>query len=161
MSVGDVQSLLRVADEIHPGLPESDYVFAERVKLFPEGCFVLVEVGNESDEICGYAISHPIRHRQPPALDSLLGGIPPDADRYYIHDLAILPKFRGGGLAAECISQLFEVAKRYPSTCLVSVYGTAPFWGRFGFAAEPVDEALLGKLREYGADAAYLSRRNI
>jgi GNAT superfamily N-acetyltransferase len=131
------------------------------VNLFPEGCLVLVEEGDESDNICGYAISHPIRQRQPPALDSLLGEIPSDADQYYIHDLAILPKFRGGGLAAECIRKLFEVARRYPTTCLVSVYGTTPFWGRFGFVAEPVDEALSEKLCEYGADAAYLSRRNI
>jgi hypothetical protein len=76
MSVSDIEGLLRVANEIHPNLPESDYVFTERVKLFPEGCLVLVE----GDEVCGYAISYPIRHRQPPALDSLLGEIAPDAD---------------------------------------------------------------------------------
>lgn len=156
MSVSDIEGLRRVGDEIHPDLPESDYVFTERVKLFPEGCLVLVEC----DKVCGYAISHPIRHRQPPALDSLLGEIAPDADQYYIHDLAILPRFRGRGLAAECISKLSAVAKRYPTTCLVSAYGTAPFWGRFGFVPEPVDAVLSEKLREYGADATYLSRQN-
>lgn len=156
MSVGDVNGLLRVADEVHPDLPESDLVFAERVKLFPDGCLVLVE-GNE---VCGYAISHPIRHRQPPALDSLLKEIAPDADQYYIHDLAILPKFRGRGLAAECVRKLLTVAERYPTTCLVSVYGTAPFWGRFGFVAEKVDTILSEKLLNYGDDATYLSRQN-
>lgn len=156
ISVSDIEGLLRVADEIHPDLPESDYVFTERVKLFPEGCLVLVE----GDEVCGYVISHPICHRQPPALDSLLGEIAPDADQYYIHDLAILPRFRGRGLAAECIGKLFAVAKRYPTTCLVSVYDTVPFWGRFGFVPEPVDAVLSEKLRDYGANATYLSRQN-
>lgn len=156
MSVSDIEGLLRVADEIHPDLPESDYVYAERMKLFPGGCLVLVE----GEEVCGYAISHPIRHRQPPVLDSLLGEIAPDADQYYIHDLAILPRLRGSGLAAECMDRLFAVAERYRTTCLVSVYGTAPFWGRFGFVPEPVDAILSEKLRDYGADAIYLSRQN-
>jgi hypothetical protein len=52
------------------------------------------------------------------------------------------------------------VAKRYPTACLVSVYGTAPFWKRFGFVAGPVDEVLAEKLRGYGEDAAYLERQN-
>ena len=155
LTLDDIEGLLRVADQVHPDLPESDYVFAERVKLFPQGCLALVEDG----EVCGYAISHPIRNRQPPNLDSLLGEIAPDADQYYIHDVAVLPRFRGQGFAAEAIKKLLEIAKHYPTTCLVSVYGTAPFWGRFGFTPEPVNSALAEKLRNYGDDATYLSRR--
>ncbi|KAK4141304.1 putative gcn5-related n-acetyltransferase [Dichotomopilus funicola] len=132
MTIEDVPDLLRVADQVHPGLPESGNVFGERVKLFPEGCLILAN----QDKVYGYAISHPIRQRQPPALDTLLGGIAPDAD------------------------QLLEVAGRYPTACLVSVYGTAPFWSRFGFEPEQVDLALLEKLRNYGDDAVYLSRRS-
>ena len=154
MSVGDAADLVRIADEVHPDLPEGQQVFAERAALFPEGCLVLVE----GSEIGGYAISHPIRRRQPPALDSLLGEIDPEADQYYIHDVAILPRFRGHGLAAECVWKLLEVAKRYPTTGLVSVYGTWPFWARFGFVGEPVDEGLAEKLRGYGEDAAFMSR---
>ncbi|SPN99493.1 related to Acid phosphatase [Cephalotrichum gorgonifer] len=156
MSAGDIAGLVDVANGIHPDLPESDYVFAERLKLFPEGCKIL----KQGDEVCGYAISHPICYHHPPALDSLLGEIAPDADQYYIHDIAILPRFRRRGLAGKCISTLLTVARRYPTTCLVSVYETVPFWARFGFVAEPVDEVLLEKLREYGEDAKYLTRSN-
>jgi GNAT superfamily N-acetyltransferase len=156
MVASDVEAVVRVADEIHPDLPEGGHVFTERVKLFPEGCFVLVE----GDEICGYAISHPICHRQPPALNSLLREIAPDANQYYIHDIALMPRLRGRGMAAECIRKLFAVAKRYPTICLVSVYGTTPFWGRFGFVPEPIDAILAEKLRSYGEDATYLSRQN-
>ena len=159
-SLNDIESLVRVADKIHPDLPESDQVFAERVKLFPEGCLALVE--GERDELLGYVISHPIRHRQPPALDSLLGEIASDADQYYIHDLAILPQFRRRGLAQECINKLFAIARRYsyPTTSLVSVYNTAPFWGRFGFVPVEIGEGFERKLLDYGDDATYLERHN-
>jgi ribosomal protein S18 acetylase RimI-like enzyme len=156
MTVDDVKSVMRVGDEGHPDLPESKAVFEERLKLFPEGCFVLVE----DDEIRGYAISHPIRRHQPPALDSLLGEIAADADHYYIHDVAILPGSRGRGLAAECIGRLLVIAKPYSAACLVSVYGTSTFWSRFGFVAAPVDETLSTKLLDYGPDAIFMTRQD-
>ena len=158
MSLSDIDSLTRVATEIHPDLPESDQIFAERVKLFPEGCLALVE--GESVELSGYVISHPIRRRQPPALDSFLTEIASDADQYYIHDLAILPRARGRGLAQECIEKIFAIAKRYPTTSLVSVYGTASFWGRYGFVQVEIDKGLEKKLLAYGDDVMYLEREN-
>ena len=160
MSIDDIESLVRVAEKIHPDLPESDQVFAERVKLFPEGCLALRE--GQSGELFGYVISHPIRRSHPPALDSLLGEIASNADQYYIHDLAILPQYRGSGRAQECIQKLFAVAKRhkYPTTSLVSVYGTTSFWTRFGFMPHEIDEGLQKKLLGYGDDATYLERKN-
>jgi len=156
MTVSDIQGVLRVAGKVHPDLPESDTIFIERVKLFQEGSLVLVE----NDEVCGYVISHPIRNRQPPVLDSLLGEIPLDADQYYIHDLAILPEMRGQGLTVVCMDKILAIGNRYPTACLVSVYGTTAFWRRFGFVAGLVDEAMAGKLRGYGEDAVYLERQN-
>ena len=157
LAINQIGSLIRVAEKIHPGLPESDEVFAERIKHFPEGCLALIE-GDKGDQLYGYAISHPIRFRQPPALDSLLGEIVPDANQYYIHDLAILPEVRGRGLAQECIEKLLNLGKRYKTTCLVSVYGTTPFWGRFGFVPVEMEK---NKLLDNGADAAYLERRDM
>ncbi|KAL4934483.1 GNAT family N-acetyltransferase [Aspergillus undulatus] len=159
LTTNDIEGLMRVADAIHPGLPESAAVFVERIQLYPEGCLALE---TEDGQICGYAISHPIREHQPPVLDTLLWEISPDADAYYIHDVAILPGLRGRRLSEEGIGRLFEVAKRsgYPVTCLVSVYGTERFWARFGFRPENVGEDLRGKLRGYGDDAVFLSRSN-
>lgn len=159
MTVSDIPGLLRVADEVHPDLPESAEMFTERVKLFPEGCLILTDADGE---ICGYTISHPIQYHRPPALDSLLGEINPEVNQYYIHDLAILPKLRGHGFAAEGVKRLLKVAERLPSTCLISVYGTSPFWARFGFTIEPIDDdaVLSEKLRDYGDDATYMSRQN-
>ncbi|KAL4913617.1 acyl-CoA N-acyltransferase [Aspergillus aurantiobrunneus] len=153
LTTSDIGPVMRVGDAVHPGLPESAQVFAKRLKLYLEGCLALEEDG----QVCGYAISHPIRKYQSPALDSLLGEIPSDADCYYIHDVVILPALRGRGLAACCIAGLLEVAQRFSVACLVSVYGTEPFWARFGFVREPVGEDLREKLREYGEDAVFLS----
>ncbi|KAH7304237.1 acyl-CoA N-acyltransferase [Stachybotrys elegans] len=151
----DIEGLVKVADNVHPDLPESDDVFQERIILFPEGCLILT---GDDGEVCGYAISHPIRHEEPPSLDKLLREIPPEANQYYIHDLAILPKMRGKGLAAEALRILLQVAEAYPSACLISVYGTTSFWSKFGFTAEPISDALTKKLEEYGEDATFMSR---
>ncbi|KAL8369243.1 hypothetical protein RB599_004614 [Gaeumannomyces hyphopodioides] len=155
---GDIPGILLVANEVHPGLPERDAVYEERLRLFPKGCLVL---SDGEGGINGYAVSHPIRRGQPPALDSLLGSIAPSADQFYIHDLAILHAWRGRGFAALCVDKLLALGKRYTTTCLISVYNTGAFWGRFGFLPEPVDAALGEKLLEYGAAATYLLRENI
>lgn len=159
LTAADIASLMHVADTVHPGLPESASIFAERVALYPEGCLALV---NDRDQLCGYAISHPIKNQQPPALDSLLGKIPSDADTYYIHDIAISPEYQGSGLAAAGIRRLLDLAgaKGFQGTCLVSVYGTEGFWARFGFKGLEVEEALREKLKGYGEDAVYLARVN-
>ena len=155
----NIRNLSQIADNLHPDLPEREQVFAERLKLFPDGCLALV--GAEGGEICGYVISHPILRAQPPALDSLLGKIASDADQYYIHDLVIVPELRGHGFTWGCISKILTtVAKRHRTTSLVSVYGTTSFWGRFGFVPEEVGEAMKKKLLEYGDDATYLERKN-
>lgn len=156
MTADDIPQVVQVADQIHPDLPESDFVFAERVKLFPEGCLILAR----GFSVLGYAVSHPIRHAQPPALDSLLGEIASDADQYYIHDVVILPELRGQGHAGTAIRRLLDVGDRFASTCLVSVYGTGPFWRRVGFREEEVDDALREKLWNYGDDAVFMSRKN-
>lgn len=156
MTESDLDGVIAAANEVHRDLPENDSVFRERLKLFPEGCLVLAR----GDQVCGYAFSHPIRNGQPPALSTELGEIPHDADQYYIHDLVVLPGSRGRGAAAQCIEKILTIANRYPTCCLVSVYGTGPFWNRFGFVPEPVNGELEQKLLTFGADAAYLVRRN-
>ena len=158
LAADDVDSLIQIADAIHPGLPEAREIFLERLKLFPQGCLALVD--DESAALGGYAISHPIQHRRPPALDSQLGQIAVEADQYYIHDLAILPTLRGQKLAQGAVALLLTVAEQYASTCLVSVYGTAKFWSQFGFVAVDIDEELRSKIAVYGADAVYLERQS-
>ncbi|KAH7382393.1 hypothetical protein DE146DRAFT_748665 [Phaeosphaeria sp. MPI-PUGE-AT-0046c] len=158
LELRDIEALVSIADTIHPGLPERTEVFAERVILFPAGCLALVD--DQSDKLYGYAISLPIAYRQPPALDVLLGRLPTEADQYYIHDVAILPEHQGKGYARCCVETLLVIADGYATTSLVSVYGTAPFWQRYGFMRVEPDGELVTKLLNYGEDAVFLERRN-
>lgn len=158
LTTGDIEQVSRITKLIHHDLPERDEVFAERIKLYPEGCLALV--ASHGSDFYGYAISHPIRRSHPPALDTLLGEIAPDADQYYIHDVAILPEARGSGLAQAGIAKLFAVAAQYPTSCLISVYGTTTFWSKFGFAPGKTDETMKKKLLEYGEEATYMERNN-
>lgn len=156
MTANDIETLLRIADQVHPELPENDAVFRERLRLFPQGCLSLIVDG----EMGGYILSHPIQRDQPPALDSLLGDIDPKSDQYYIHDVAVLERFRGRGLAADGVRTLLALAEGYSTTCLVSVYGTPPFWSRFSFDMVQPNEAMAQKLSAYGSDAVYMIRQN-
>lgn len=153
MRAADLPEVMAVADAVHLGLPEDQAVFAERMALYPEGCLVLQM---PDGEIAGYAISHPIVAGQPPQLNSFLGEIGAEAGEYYIHDVALLPKLRGSGLAKVAILKLLQQARGFDRVALVSVYGTADFWGRFGFAKSPRD--MSAKLAAYGADAVYMTR---
>ncbi|EMD92979.1 hypothetical protein COCC4DRAFT_139693 [Bipolaris maydis ATCC 48331] len=160
LSPTNLPNLSRIAATIHPGLAERDTVFSERITLFPAGCLGLFD--EKSNTLYGYLISHPIRHQEPPELDSLLGEIAPDADQYYIHDLAILPGARGSGLAQKGVEKVLStVAQVYKTSSLVSVYGTTSFWGKFGFEKPDVVSAKLSeKLLGYGDGAVYLERKN-
>ncbi|KAK4142720.1 acyl-CoA N-acyltransferase [Dichotomopilus funicola] len=163
MTEADIPGVMRVADEIHRDLPEDECVFRERLHLFPQGCMVLAssEPGRAEAEqiIGGYVISFPIRRGKPPALNEMLGGgwITDDADQYYLHDLAIQPSFRGRGAATEVLGRVLEVARQWTSVCLISVYGTVPFWQRFGFVpVEREDGAMQEKLNGYGPGATFM-----
>jgi predicted N-acetyltransferase YhbS len=156
MTENHIPGVMRVADEIHPELLEHEPAFRERLSLFPKGCMVLVD----GEEVGGYVVSFPVRHGKLPALNAVLGEIPQDADQYYLHDIAVLPALRGQGVAGDAIRQILELAKQYPTTCLISVYGTVPYWHRFGFVRGPVDAAMEEKLRGYGPGATYLIHQN-
>jgi GNAT superfamily N-acetyltransferase len=142
-----------LADRVHPGLPERVEVFADRLAAFPGGSRVLVSGG----AVAGYAVSHPAQLFEPPPLDHLLGAVGPEADSYYIHDVVVAPELRGQGLARLGVEAVLA-AVPYPTTALVSVYGTMSFWAGFGFIDES-DALLAGKLAPYGADARYMVRR--
>ena len=142
-----------LAEVVHPGLPESPAMFAERLRLYPQGCRVLAR---PQGPVLGYAISLPILPFSPPPLNSLLGEIPSAARQYYIHDMVLDPALRGGGYARPVIESLLEHAADYDSIALVSVYRTAAFWARFGFTVSPRDMA--AQLAPYGEGAVFMTR---
>ncbi len=149
----DVPAISHVAAVGHPGLPERDAVFEERIRLSPDGCFVLADGAH----VLGYILSHRWRRGAPPDLDTLLGVIPTDADCWYLHDIALLPAARGSGAAKAIAAQLETQARAagLSAMALVAVGDAAPLWRKLGYA----DACLpTGKLARYGEGAAYMEK---
>lgn len=153
MEEGDLGAVQDVSGAVHPELPESDAVLLERLRLYPDGCHVLA---SKEGSIGGYVISHPIRPYEPPVLDRLLGALPLDATQYYIHDIALDPRLRGGGQARLIIEHLLAHATSFDSMALISVYGTAPFWSKFGFG--PSERKMDRAIAAYGPGAVFMVR---
>ena len=119
---------MEIAARVHPDHPERQEVFANRLDLFADGCLFA--------DGAGYLIAHPGRMDTPPPLDSLLDGLPAAPDCLYLHDLALLPEWRGRGLAGQAVAMMVVLAKRVelPRLALVAVGNSAAFWVSRGFA---------------------------
>lgn len=156
MRIADIPAVSRIAAVVHPLYPEGDAVFAERLRLYPAGSRVLID---EDGAVQGYVVSHPWNHGVIPALDSLLGALPPAADSYYIHDIALLPQARGRSAAQEAITILAEHAARgrFATMSIVAIAGTQAFWERQGFRVVDLP-TLTAKLASYDSSARYMSR---
>lgn len=151
----DLDAISAIAARIHPDLPERPDVLAEKMRLYPDGCRVLIA----GDEIAGYGLAHPwMLHRIPP-LNGFLDRLPDAADCLYVHDVAVLPDARGGAARAY-VAEIEQLARGsgIATLALVSVYDTRGFWERLGFGPITTDAALRNKLASYGASATYMLR---
>lgn len=151
----DLPAISAIAARIHPDLPESPDVFAEKMRLCPEGCRVLVA----DDGIAGYGLAHPWKQHRIPPLDGFLERLPDDADCLYVHDVAVLPDRRGGAARAY-VATIEDLARSIgiATLALVSVYATRPLWERLGFRPVTAKAELRAKLASYGEGATYMLR---
>jgi GNAT superfamily N-acetyltransferase len=151
----DLPAISKIAAQIHPDLPERPEVLAEKMRLYPYGCRVIVA----DDGIVGYGLAHPwMQHRIPP-LDGFLEQLPGDADCLYLHDIAVLPDFRGGVVRDYVVAtEQLARASGIATLALVSVYATRPLWERLGFRPVTADAELRVKLATYGDSATYMLR---
>ena len=155
MREGDLPAVIAIAALVHPAYPEEDAVFAERLRLDPEGCRVL-DLGGRA---AGYAIGHPWVFGRPPGLSVRLGALPSAPAVLHLHDIAVLPAARGAGAASRLLGEWVELAHAAGLTglSLVAVGDAATFWARRGFAVVegPRPEQTP---RGYGANARYMVR---
>ncbi|MFC0283122.1 GNAT family N-acetyltransferase [Camelimonas abortus] len=158
MAAADLPGVLALAEAVHPDYPEDAAVFAERLRLFPEGCLTLETQAG----LAGYLVAHPWTAGRPPALNSLLGALPARPQLYYLHDLALAPAARGSGAAPAAVALAAQTAARLGlgRMALVAVGGADGFWRRCGFApaAEP---ALQEAARRYDPHALYMTRETV
>ncbi|EKS42431.1 hypothetical protein HMPREF9696_00596 [Afipia clevelandensis ATCC 49720] len=155
MTAVDLPAVNALAARIHPEYPEDPAVFAERLRLYPDGCRVF----ERGDGIEAYVVSHPWQRTEPPALNSLLGELPAIPSAYYIHDLALTPDVRGSGAASEIVAWLGAHARAsgFSGMSLIAVNSSSGFWQRQGFEVTR-NPQLDAKLRSYGDDAVYMTR---
>lgn len=157
MTAADIDAVLAVADVVHPAFPEDRAVLAERFALHPEGCFVLRSGdGPNESAVIGYTLTHPWAADTVPPLNTLLGRLP-EAQVYYIHDLALLPAARGlrAGSAAVRLYETRARALGLSHMALVAVNNSGGFWRAQGFEQAHSPE-WAEKLASYGTDAAYM-----
>lgn len=152
----DLAHVSTIAAGVHPGFPEDDAVFEERLHLCPDGCWLLAADGY----VAGYVFSHPVLLGSVPPLNSLLGRLAPDADSFYIHDLALLPVARGSGAAPRIIEKLVNHAtvNQFATMSLVAVNSSQRFWEKRGFVLSDRPD-LAAKLRTYEDAARFMIRK--
>ncbi|MEA1650554.1 GNAT family N-acetyltransferase [Nitrospirillum sp. BR 11164] len=154
MTVADLAPAFTLACAIHVDFFEALEVMADKLATYPAGCLTL----EASDgRLSGYAVSHPYARARVPKLNHLLGGLPADADIYYIHDIAIDTAARGRGNAEAVVDLLAAHARHvgFREIRLLSVNNSEAFWRRRGFSVvedEHVD------VSSYGLDAIYMRR---
>jgi ribosomal protein S18 acetylase RimI-like enzyme len=152
LTPGDLARVSGLADHIHRSHLEDREVFANRLRFYPAGCWVLAE----EREVAGYVISHPWVLHSPPPLNTLLPLERRDFDTYYLHDIAIAADLRRQGWARKVtLSLLRHGARTFATASMVSVNATGPLWRRFGFEIVESD-ALRPKLASYGIGARYM-----
>jgi len=121
MEHSDLDAVIKIADVVWGSkYYESRDVFRQKLKYYPQGCWMY-----NSD---AYIFSHPGILDAPPGLNKSLSINTPNC--YHIHDIALLPRLRGLGIAHRIIEQLLH--KLEPIT-LVAVDGTQEYWESFGF----------------------------
>lgn len=155
MHANDIAGVLAVAGIVHPDFFEEEAVFSDRLTLYPAGCFAYAD----NTEIFGYGISHPWKLDTVPELNSVLEQLPDDSSTYYIHDIALLPEVRSGGVASRVISLMAAQAEAdgFATMALVAVNNSGGFWEKKGFVSRDLP-ALEGKLKSYSMDARYMVR---
>lgn len=155
MTTADLEAVRAIAERMHIAYPEDAAVFAERLSLYPDGCYVLDAAGS----IVGYLIGHPWHERNPPKLNTLLGAIPERATAYYIHDVAIVPEHQKARKAREIVTASISRAHAagFATVSLVAVSGSASFWQRFNFQRVDVPD-IAAELASYDDDACLMVR---
>lgn len=157
MRADDLEAVVEIARLSFPDHFEDRACFQNRLALYPRGCFVLAAA---EGAVRGYLIAYPWRADAAPPLNTVIEGLPAEAEVIYLHDLALHPEGRGGGATTEIVERLAEQAAEdgWPAIALVAVNDAARFWARHGFEVR-TPTGMARKLASYGADARYMVRR--
>lgn len=146
-TVMDIQS-----SAYHPFFQEDRFVFEDRLRNFPDGCWI-AEVDGYS---AGYLFSHPCQLNAPPNLNSAIESLPKKPDCYFIHDVAINPEFRGMGIGRNLADKAKQLAieNSFKDMALISVQNSEKFWNKMGFKrVEDLSKEMAEKVESYKTES--------
>jgi len=129
MLLDDLPSVFNIAMNVWAKYGETFTIYENKFLTAPQGCYVYTINKN----IIGYLISHPWNILYPPpALNTPL--IKLEENCWFIHDIVILPEYRGAGVGDEIIKKILHDNS---IVTLVAVddenIKTENFWMRYGF----------------------------
>jgi len=151
MRAHDLPAVTAISAAVHGAYAEPQAVYAERLSLYPAGCFVW----GYGARVEGLLVTHPWRGSTPPALGAMLGSLPAQPDRYYLHDIALAETARGSGAGRAALDRVDALTRDagLAWVTLVAVNGADRYWAANGFSHVPGDDA------GYGAGSFAMRRR--
>lgn len=128
MLLDDLPSVFNIAMDVWAEYGETFAIYYNKFLTAPQGCYVYTVNNN----IKGYVISHPWNILYPPPLNTPL--IKVEENCWFIHDIVVLPEYRGTGVGDEIIQKILH------DNSIVSLVAvndeatkTKDFWMRYGF----------------------------
>ncbi|GAK54772.1 GCN5-related N-acetyltransferase [Candidatus Vecturithrix granuli] len=155
MQEADLDAVLAIqAQAYRPYFHEARTCFAEKLRLYPQGCWVAWDDMRPA----AYLVSHSWSQDQIVALHAPLQQLPQHPDCYYIHDLSVSPAFHGKGLGRIMVEKAKECALNIglKTILLVAVQGSQSFWSKFGFQSLQPPSATIKKMLDSYQDACLM-----
>lgn len=157
MRLDDLPAVLAVQAACYPPpMQEPAATVLARCKAAPGSCLVAVDHAG----VCAYLFGYRSRLGVVTPLGAAFEAMP-DADAFYLHDLAVAPRGKGRGLGRALVAQAWAWADRQGlrASALVSVQDTRAFWTGLGYREAALDCAeARAALASYPAAAHYMTR---
>eukprot|EP01052_Picozoa_sp_SAG31_P043065 SAG31_NODE_7055_length_1802_cov_1.672343_1_plen_211_part_00 len=118
---------------------EGELGYQKWMAASPAGC--MVAEATDSRAVVGLVVCVPAKHADCP-FDLAQGGAASEAaaepDTLYLHDISVLPAFRGRGVSKLLLDRIEEMAweLQVPTITLTAVCGAWDYWARLGWREE-------------------------
>lgn len=132
MTAAHIDEVVQIqAEAFTPDLRESPEVFANRIARFGE----FFRVAFLDGRMVGYIVSFPWKLGDAPVNNQKFPDELPEADCFFIHDVALLADARGGGVARALLEDAYQTAHTlgFDAASLVAVGQSGTYWDRVGF----------------------------
>jgi ribosomal protein S18 acetylase RimI-like enzyme len=128
---------------------ESRESLLSKIEFSPKTCYGVLA----GDRLVGYGISFPWHESKDVVLDSLLKPIEENPEVLYIHDIAVVPEYRGfrGGSELLHLMVADAILLELRSAVLVAVSGSSTYWVGHGFKEAE------GSVKGYGEGALMMN----